>query len=78
MDAESDRFLRIDQIVEDGMLDEYEFGVEGNNEVVQFMKDNAKQLREISLRMVLKISDLKQMSPDTWQELAKGTCMKRF
>ena len=78
MDAESDRFLRIEQIVEDGMLDEYGFGDDGNAEVVNFMKDNANKLREISLRMVLKISDLRAMSPDTWQELAKGTCMKRF
>lgn len=78
MNSESDRFLRIEQIVEDGMLDEYEFGAEGNNEIINFMKKNAKRLREISLRMVLKISDLRKMSPDTWQELAKGTCMKRF
>jgi hypothetical protein len=35
------------------------------------------RLREISLRMVLKVADLKQMSPDTWKELAETTCMKR-
>jgi len=78
MNAESDRFLRIEQIVEDGMLDEYEFGTEGNSEIISFMKEHAKRLREISLRMVLKIADLRSMSPDTWQDLAKGTCMKRF
>jgi hypothetical protein len=77
MDSERDRFLRIEQIVADGMLDEYKFGDEGNLEVVDFMKSNAARLREISLRMVLKISDLRAMSPDNWQELAKSTCMKR-
>lgn len=78
MDSERDRFLRIEQIVRDGMLDEYGFGDDGNKELIGFMKDNAKRLREISLRMVLKIADLKAMSNDDWQELAKSTCMKRL
>jgi hypothetical protein len=78
MSSESDRFLRIEQIVNDGMLNEYNFGDEGNAEVINFMKDNAKRLREISLRMVLKIADLKQMSEDKWVGLAKSTCMKRI
>ena len=77
MDGEQDRFLRIEQIIEDGMLDEYNFGAEAVTELVQFMKDNATRLREISLRMVLKIADLKQMDSDNWQDLARGTCMTR-
>ena len=77
MDSVSDRFLRINQIVGDGMLNEYNFGEEGNQEVVDFMVEKSARLREISLRMVLKIADLKQMSPDTWKALAESTCMKR-
>ena len=74
----NDRFLRINQIVRDGMLDEYNFGEIGNTEVVDFMLEKASRLREISLRMVLKVADLKQMSPDTWKDLAETTCMKRL
>jgi hypothetical protein len=70
--------LRINQIVRDGMLDEYEFGEQGNNEVVDFMVQFANRLREISLRMVLKIADLRKMAPDNWQNLAEATCMKRI
>jgi len=77
MDSVRDRFLRINQIVGDGMLEEYNFGDEGNQEVVDFMVEKSARLREISLRMVLKIADLKQMSPDTWKALAESTCMKR-
>ena len=77
MDSVSDRFLRINQIVTDGMLKEYDFGEEGNQEVVDFMVEKANYLREISLRMVLKIADLKQMSPTTWRDLAESTCMTR-
>ena len=40
------------------------------------MLDNAERLREVSLRMVLKISDLKKMEPKNWQSLARTTCMK--
>ena len=77
MDSVSDRFLRINQIVRDGMLDEYKFGKEGNTEIVDFMVLKANRLREISLRMVLKIADLKKMAPENWKELAESTCMTR-
>lgn len=77
MESISDRLLRIEQIVGDGMLNEYNFGEQGDAEVVEFVKENAVQLREVSLRMVLKIADLKAMSKETWKELASTTCMKR-
>lgn len=77
MDGIEDRFLRIEQIVEDGMLDEYGFGDAGVKGLIEFMKDNGERLREVSLRMVLKIADLKKMDEDNWQDLARGTCMKR-
>lgn len=77
MDSVRDRFLRINQIVGDGMLDEYDFGKEGDQEVIDFMVANQTRLQEISLRMVLKIADLKKMSEKNWKMLAENTCMKR-
>jgi hypothetical protein len=77
MDSIEDCFLRIEQIVEDGMLEEYGFTKEGELELVQFMRDNGKKLREVSLRMVQKIADLKRMTEKDWKELASTTCMKR-
>jgi hypothetical protein len=59
------------------MLDEYGWTPDENTEIVDFMLLKSARLREISLRMVLKIADLRQMSPDTWKELAESTCMKR-
>ncbi len=78
MDSIEDRFLRINQIVKDGMLAEYDFGDDGEQEVVDFMIEKASRLREVSLRMVLKVSDLKKMAPENWKDLAETTCMKRF
>lgn len=76
MNSIKDKFIRIKQIVRDGMLEEYKFGKDGEKEVIDFMLDNAERLREVSLRMVLKISDLKKMEPKNWQSLARTTCMK--
>ena len=78
MDSVNDRFLRINQIVKDGMLAEYDFGEVGEQEVVDFMVEKSARLREISLRMVLKVADLKKMAPENWKDLAESTCMKRF
>lgn len=78
MNKVTDKFLRIKQIVRDGMLDDYKFEGDGNQEVVDFMVEKSARLREISLRMVLKIADLKKMKPEGWKELAETTCMKRM
>ena len=45
-------------------------------DLIQFIIDNKHRLREISLRMVLKIADLWKMSPDRYQHLAEQTCMR--
>jgi hypothetical protein len=78
MNSRRDKFLRINQIVKDGMLEEYKFGEDGDKEVINFMTENQEALREISLRMVLKISDLKRMDPTNWTRLARTTCMKGY
>ena len=77
IDTEREKVLRIKQIVEDGMLEKYEF--EGNEvqEILHFIDENKKKLRELSLRMVLKIADLRKGFPDRWQGIASMTCMRR-
>jgi hypothetical protein len=77
MDTEREKILRIRQIVGDGMLDEYEFEPVVVDEIVQFIDANKTRLRELSLRMVLKIADLRKSFPTTWTAMAKTTCMKR-
>jgi hypothetical protein len=48
---------------------------EQGEEILQFMSDNKDRLREMSLRMALKIADLRKISPN-WQSLAENTCMR--
>ena len=76
IDSMRDRMLRIRQIVATGMLEKYAMGKEAEDQLVQFIYDNKHKLREISLRMVLKIADLWKMSPDRYQHLAEQTCMR--
>jgi len=78
IDTEREKVLRIKQVIRDcGMLDSYDFGEEGTREVVEFMEDNKKKLRELSLRTVLKLADLKKSFPDRWQAVAEVTVMRR-
>ena len=79
LDTMRDKMLRIKQIVQDGMLDSYAMSEEEKNTVVKFIDDNRAKLREVSLRMVLKIADLYKMAPSDgrWMRLAETTCMKR-
>ena len=79
MDTEREKILRIKQIVNDGMLDVYDFNEPElvKDEIVTFITSNSTKLRELSLRMVLKIADLRKSFPSNWQAMAKTTCMRR-
>ena len=77
IDTEREKVLRIKQIVEDGMLDKYEFEEGAVAEILDFIEVNKKKLRELSLRMVLKLADLRKGFPDRWQSVAAMTCMRR-
>ena len=77
MDTTREKILRIKQIVSDGMLNRYEFDSGVQEEIVQYIEDNKDKLRELSLRMVLKIADLRKSFPNNWQSMTKTTCMRR-
>ena len=71
-----DKILRIRQIFRKGdLFKDYDFTAEQGEEIVQYMIDNHAKLREISLRMALKLADLTKISAN-WQLLAESTCMK--
>jgi len=40
------------------------------------MEVNRTKLREVSLRMCLKVADLVKISPANWKALAQATCTK--
>ena len=77
IDTVREKMLRIKQIVHDGMLDKYMFDDATHLDIINFIEDNKNQLRDLSLRMVGKIADLRCSFPETWKEIARMTCMRQ-
>jgi hypothetical protein len=78
MDTNREKLLRIRQVIkENEMLSRYEFEPVVEDKLVEFVEANQDKLRELSLRMVLKLADLRKAFPATWVAMAKTTCMKR-
>ena len=77
LDTMRDKVLRIRQIAKDGVLfADYDFEECVQDEIVEFMEANQTRLREMSLRMALKIADLRKSFAGNWKRMAETTCMK--
>jgi hypothetical protein len=78
LDTMRDKVLRVKQIADTGELfkDYSKINDEESAEIIAFMVQNKDNLREMSLRMALKIADLRTISEERWEFLAKNTCMK--
>ena len=73
IDTVREKMLRIKQVVRDcGMLDDYGFEDTVKQEVVDFIEVNKNKMRELSLRMVLKVADLRKSMP-----ASRITCLIR-
>ena len=69
--------MRIKQIVTDGMLKSYALPKETEEGIVAFIDEYKRQLREISLRTVLKLL-IWQKHSENWKEMAKQTVLKLY
>ena len=77
LDTMRDKILRIKQIAKDGVLfADYDFEPVVQDEIIEFMNVNQNRLREMSLRMALKIADLRKSFPNNWKRMSETTCMK--
>ena len=76
IDTLREKLLRIQQIVKDGMLNSYALPDETKQQVVEYIWDHKRRLREVSLRTVLKIADLAKAFPEQWQDMATSTVLK--
>ena len=77
IDTQREKLLRIKQVVETaGMLDSHDLSDEAKLEVVEFIMSNAARMRELSLRMVLKVADIRASMPAKWQSVVAATCMR--
>ena len=77
IDTTREKLLRIRQVVRDtGMLDDYELEDWAKTEVVDFITTNCDRMRELSLRMVLKVADIRVSMPANWKAVVEVTCMR--
>jgi hypothetical protein len=75
--TEREKMLRIRQITGDGMLAEYGFTAAQEAEIIEFIDEHKKSLRELSLRTVLKTADLmRTFGGDKWKRVARISLMK--
>jgi len=78
MDTDREKVLRIRQITEDGMLETYDFENDEKTEIVDYIIENRAKMRELSLRTVLKVADLRKSFPMSWKQMAEVTVQKRM
>jgi ATPase family associated with various cellular activities (AAA) len=77
LDTMRDKLLRIKQIANDGQLfEDMDLQQVAQDEVIEFMEENQKKLREMSLRMAIKIAQLRKSFPLKWRQMSQVTCMK--
>jgi len=77
LDTMRDKILRIKQIAKDGVLfRDYDFEPCVEDEIIEFMSTNQNRMREMSLRMAIKVADLRKSFPGNWKRMAETTCMK--
>ena len=78
LDTMRDKLLRIKQIAATGELfADFNFNQIQQDEIVEFMNQTKNKLREMSLRMAIKIAQLRKSFPLKWKAMAESTCMKR-
>lgn len=77
LDTMRDKILRIKQIADTGVLfADYDFEQCVQDEIINFLNVNKNKMREMSLRMAIKVAELRKSFPLKWQALASTTCMK--
>ena len=76
MKTKRDYLVRIKQVVKDGMLQTQGLTMTQEAEVIDFISENQDKLRELSLRIAVKIGALVKMDKGDWKRLAKVTCCR--
>lgn len=75
MKTRRDYVVRIKQVLDQGLLKKSGLTPAQERDVVDFIEANTDKLRELSLRMALKLGAIRKIG-DTWMKVAKVTCCK--
>lgn len=75
MKTKRDYLIRIKQVVAKGMLKDHGLGPNEQKEVMAFIEKHQNSLRELSLRIAIKIGTLRKTNSN-WEKIARVTCCK--
>ena len=73
MKTRRDYLVRIRQVIKQGLLADLSFAE--RSDVITFIETHSEKLRELSLRMAIKLGSLRKQGDD-WARIAKITCCK--
>lgn len=73
MKTRRDYLVRIRQVIREGLLSDLSF--KQRSEVITFIEKNNEKLRELSLRMAIKLGSLAKQGGD-WEKVARITCCR--
>jgi hypothetical protein len=74
MKSRRDYLVRIRQVIREGMLGD--LGVRERADVITFIERNHDSLRELSLRMAIKLGALRKQGGSNWEKVARITCCR--
>lgn len=77
MKTKQDYIVRIRQVMALGLLSSKGYDKKVENDIMQFIETYAERIRELSLRAVIKLAELRSGQPDKWKRLALKTMCKR-
>ena len=75
MKTKRDYMIRIQQVVRKGLLSRLGFDTAAETDIIGFITRNQDALRELSLRMVLKVAKCYKKGGN-WQRVARVTCCR--
>ena len=78
MKTRRDYFIRIKQVVKQGLLSAKGLNRHQEVTVMRFIEKHQDKLREMSLRVAIKLADLVKTHPDRFEVMAKVTVCKGF
>jgi len=77
MNTIREKLIHIKDVIErNDMFHGYGFEESEKNEVVKYVELNAAKMREMSLRTVLKVADLRKAMPERWEKFANKNVLK--
>lgn len=74
MKSRRDYLIRIRQVVQQGLLDNLTW--HEKIDVTNFINKNHEKLRELSLRMAIKLGNIRKTNQGNWEKIARITCCK--